>query len=262
VRVKRRDLIRYMAAAGVAGALGSLIIPTIRYMTPPALSGAAKYPRSQLFFSDGRPVKASELPVNTLYLFFYPLKDTQAVLVNLGDANGNPVEVKPRELPVTMYPLKDFSLAMGGTDKPIEGPPNASKYMFPGGVGPYRSIVAYSFICQHLGCIYPQLRFHKPGEPTSLRTSPPEIGQRGGVFHCRCHGSLFDPYRGAAVLLDPAIRPLPGIVLEWDPSTDYLYAVEVVGPTIFGKVCNLCGDMVGDRVTVYTPEEFAKIVSA
>ncbi|MEM4971370.1 MAG: Rieske 2Fe-2S domain-containing protein [Sulfolobales archaeon] len=260
--VKRRDVIRYMAALGVAGAIGSLVIPTIRYVTPPAISGAAKYPRSQLFFSNGEPVRASRLPVNTPYFFFYPLKDTQAILVNLGDANNNPVEVKPIELPVTMYPLKDFSLAAGGTDKPIEGPPNASKYRFPGGVGPTRSIVAYSFICQHLGCIYPQLRFHKPGEPTSLRTNPPEIGQRGGVFHCRCHGSVYDPYRGAAVLLDPAIHPLPDIILEWDQSTDYLYAVGVVGPTIFGKVCNLCGDVVGDRVTVYTAEEFAQLALA
>jgi Rieske Fe-S protein len=262
VGIKRRDVIRYMAAFGVVGAIGSLIIPTIRYVTPPAIIGAAEYPRSQLFFSNGEPVRASRLPVNTPYFFFYPLKDTQAILVNLGDANGNPVEVKPRELLVTMYPLKDLSLAVGGTDKPIEGPPNASKYLFPGGVGPTRSIVAYSFICQHLGCIYPQLRFHKPGEPTSLRTNPPEIGQKGGVFHCRCHGSVFDPYRGAAVLLDPAIRPLPDIILEWEQSTDYLYAAGVAGPTIFGKVCNLCGDVVGDRVTVYTAKEFAQLVLA
>ena len=260
--IKRRDVIRYMAILGVAGAIGSLIIPTIRYVTPPAISGATKYPRSHLFFSNGEPVRASRLPVNTPYFFFYPLKDTQAMLVNLGDANGNPVEVKPRELSVTMYPLKDLSLAVGGTDKPIEGPPNASKYLFPGGVGPTRSIVAYSLICQHLGCIYPQFRFHKPGEPTSLRTNPPEIGQKGGVFHCRCHGTVYDPYRGAAVLLDPAIHPLPSIILEWEQSTDYLYATGVVGPTIFGKVCNLCGDVVGDRVTIYTAEEFAQLALA
>lgn len=260
VWLTRRDLIRYMAAAGIAGAIGSLIVPTIRYITPPALSGSANYPRSLLVFSNGDPVKTSELPVNKLYFFYYPLIDTQAVLINLGDESGKPLEVKSVELPTVMFPLKDFSLATGGTPRPIEGPPNASKYVFPGGVGPYRSIVAYSFICQHLGCIYPQLRFHKPGEPTSLRTNPPEIGEKGGVFHCRCHGTVYDPYRGAAVLLDPSIRPLPNIVLEWDSSTDHLYAVGVVGPTIFGKICNLCGDTIKDKVTVYTAEELAKML--
>lgn len=255
--VRRRDVIRYLAAAGVAGALGSLVVPTVRYVTPPALSGAAKYPRSLLVFSNNSPVKASELPVNKPFFFYYPLKDTQCVLVNLGDRSGKPFEVKPAQIPVTMTPLKDFSLASGGSEKPIEAPPGVQRYSFPGGVGPYKSIVAYSFICQHLGCIYPQLRFVPPGQPTSLRTNPPEIGERGGVFHCRCHGSAYDPYRGAVILIDPAIHPLPDIVLEWDPATDQLYATGAVGPTIFGKVCNLCGDVVGNTVTVYTAEELA-----
>ncbi|MEM0439013.1 MAG: Rieske 2Fe-2S domain-containing protein [Sulfolobales archaeon] len=253
--VRRRDVIKYMAAAGIAGAFSSLIIPTIRYVTPPALSGAAEYPRSLLVFSNGEPVRASQLPVNKPYLFYYPLTDTQNILINLGDRNGNPVEVKSVELLVTMHPLKVPSLAVGGEEKPIEGPPNVAKYVFPGGVGPNRSIVAYSLICQHLGCIFPQLRFYPPGQPTRFRTNPPDIGQRGGVLHCACHGTVYDPYRGAAVLLDPALRPLPAIILEWDSSTDYLYAVGVVGPTIFGKTCNLCGDVVKDRVTIYTPEE-------
>lgn len=255
--VRRRDFIRYMAAVGIAGAIGSLIVPTIRYVTPPALSGSAQYPRSLLVFSNGEPVKASQLPVNKPYFFYYPLKDTLNVLINLGDERGNPVEVKSAELLVTMYPLKVPSLIEGGEEKPIEGPSNASKYTFPGGVGPNRSIVAYSNICQHLGCIFPQLAFYSPGQPTRFRTNPPEIGQKGGVLHCACHGSVYDPYRGAAVLLDPALHPLPAIVLEWDSSTDYLHAVGVAGPTIFGKVCNLCGDVVGDRVTLYAPEELS-----
>ncbi len=253
--VRRRDVIRYVAAIGIAGAMSSLIVPTIRFVTPPVLSGSAQYPRSLLVFSNGEPVGASQLPVNKPYFFYYPLTDTQNILINLGDVNGNPVEVKSRELPVSMYPLKVLSLVEGGEERAIEGPPNASKYVFPGGVGPNKSIVAYSLICQHLGCIFPQLRFYAPGQPTRFRTNPPEIGQRGGVLHCACHGTVYDPYRGAAVLIDPALRPQPAIVLEWDPSTDYLYATGVVGPTIFGKTCNLCGDIVKDKVTVYTPEE-------
>jgi len=37
-----------------------------------------------------------------------------------------------------------------------------STYDFPGGVGPYKSIVAYSAICQHLGCQPPEIHFYPP----------------------------------------------------------------------------------------------------
>jgi len=42
---------------------------------------------------------------------------------------------------------------------------------------------------------------------------------------------------------------LPTIVLEWDETTDYLYAVDVIGPVIFGRQCDTCGgELVGDKV--------------
>jgi len=36
------------------------------------------------------------------------------------------------------------------------------------------------------------------------------------------------------VVTGPTVRPLPAVVLEWDSSTDELYAVEMIGPVIYG----------------------------
>ncbi len=250
----RRDFIRFLLAAGVAGVAGSYVVPTTTYLSP-RVTQAEEYPRSLLVKSNGEPLKASELQVNKLYLFPYPLKDTMNFLINLGDENDNPVEIPELELPLVMEPIVDISYIMGGS-KEIEIPENVQTYKFPGGVGPNKSIVAFNGICQHLGCIYPQLQYTRPGEKTSLPTNPPEIGENGGVIFCRCHGSAYDPYRGAAVLLEPVLKPLPAIVLEWDQETDQLYAVGVVGPVIFGKQCNLCGELVGDKVTVLSEDEY------
>jgi len=36
------------------------------------------------------------------------------------------------------------------------------------------------------------------------------------------------------VVTGPTVRPLPAVVLEWDSSTDELYAVKMIGPVIYG----------------------------
>ena len=54
-------------------------------------------------------------------------------------------------------------------------------------------VVAYSAICTHLGCaVYAELN-------------------QEGLIACPCHGSLFAPAEGAAVVGGPAPRPLPSI---------------------------------------------------
>lgn len=54
-------------------------------------------------------------------------------------------------------------------------------------------LVAYSAICTHLGC-------------TVLGTLTKE-----NLIICPCHGSEFDPAKGAAVARGPANRPLPSL---------------------------------------------------
>jgi arsenite oxidase small subunit len=96
-----------------------------------------------------------------------------------------------------------------------------------GGVGPDGDIVAFSNICQHLGCVY---GFQAPG------TSPPcasSFVAKGPMGYCCCHGSQYDFLNGAAVIGGPAPRAVPSVILEVD-STGNIYATGMNPPTIFG----------------------------
>jgi arsenite oxidase small subunit len=53
--------------------------------------------------------------------------------------------------------------------------------------------VAYSAICTHQGCT---------------------VAYQGGQLACPCHGSVFDPASGGAVVTGPATRPLPEIPVK------------------------------------------------
>ena len=53
--------------------------------------------------------------------------------------------------------------------------------------------VAYSAVCTHQGCT---------------------VAYQGGELACPCHGSVFDPADGAAVVTGPATRPLPEIPVK------------------------------------------------
>jgi cytochrome b6-f complex iron-sulfur subunit len=53
--------------------------------------------------------------------------------------------------------------------------------------------VAYSAVCTHQAC---------------------EVAYNDGQLACPCHGSIFDPADGAAVLNGPAQQPLPEIPVE------------------------------------------------
>lgn len=53
--------------------------------------------------------------------------------------------------------------------------------------------MAYSAVCTHQGCT---------------------VAYSGGQLACPCHGSVFDPANGAAVVNGPAQTPLPGILVE------------------------------------------------
>jgi Rieske Fe-S protein len=55
------------------------------------------------------------------------------------------------------------------------------------------NFVAYSAICTHQGCT---------------------VAYQGGQLACPCHGSVFDPASGGAVVTGPATRPLPEIPVK------------------------------------------------
>jgi len=97
-----------------------------------------------------------------------------------------------------------------------------------GGVGPDGDIVAFSTICQHLGCQY---SFVAPGASPKCNASYKAVMPMG---YCCCHGSQYDFVNGAKVLGGPAPRSVPQVQLEFDSSTGNINAVAMLAPTIFG----------------------------
>jgi len=96
-----------------------------------------------------------------------------------------------------------------------------------GGVGPDGDIVAFSQICQHLGCDVGYLPPNGSPDCDSSYSAP------GPVGYCCCHGSVYDLTDGAKVTGGPAPRPLPQLILQVDSSGN-IYATGITPPTIFG----------------------------
>lgn len=96
------------------------------------------------------------------------------------------------------------------------------------GIGPDGDVVAYSIICQHLGCYY---AFQAPGTSppcnSSFQASVPQA-------YCCCHGGQYDLTQGARVIGGPPPRPVPPVRLEYDSASGDIYAVAMGPPTIFG----------------------------
>jgi arsenite oxidase small subunit len=87
----------------------------------------------------------------------------------------------------------------------------------PEGVGPKRSIVAYSLFCQHMGC-------------------PVEYQPKLREFVCPCHQSRYDPERLGSIIQGVAMQPLPRISLQVKGGA--IWAVGVDG-LIYGYRNNL-----------------------
>ncbi|MCI4330892.1 MAG: Rieske 2Fe-2S domain-containing protein [Thermoplasmata archaeon] len=195
----RRNLIK-LALIGGAIAVGAAGGATaLRYLEPP-VAGASSYPKVQLLYDDGSPILGSQ--------YRYPPGATDLIVFNY---------------PLTNEPNILFNL------------PAAA----PNGVGPKSTLVAYSAICQHLGCVPPYVSYYPPG-------ACPSFNGGKAIIHCVCHGSTYDPAQaatggGAAILTGPTQLPLPQVLLEWDSATDYLFAVGVIGPPVRGHSNTLLG---------------------
>jgi len=143
----------------------------------------------------------SDLTVNKVLYFYYPLTDTPNMLVKLGTKAA-------------------------------------------GGVGPDGDIVAFSQICQHLGCSIGYVGAGgSPACESSYSASGPEA-------YCCCHGSAYDLTNGAKVVAGPAPRPVPQVILKVDSSGN-IYATGMTPPTIFGYdtgSSNVSADLTGGTV--------------
>jgi arsenite oxidase small subunit len=115
-------------------------------------------------------------------------------------------DLTPNEAVTFEYPLKGQSSVLVDLGDEV-----------PGGVGDNNSIVAYSSLCQHMGCDV-------------------QFVSEGGYMLCPCHQSKYDPAREGNVIQGVAQAPLPRIELEIDG--DDVVAVGVDG-LIYGYRENL-----------------------
>jgi Rieske Fe-S protein len=177
-----------------------------------AAPGERSVARPRVLLTDARdePLEAGALTVGETYVFHYPYVTTPCFLVDLGEAVVREQELSTRD---------------------------GERYRWEGGVGPRRSIVAYSAICAHrMTHPSPQVSFiayrHRGARFLDLKE---RRVTRPGVIVCCSEHSVYDARAGARVLGGPAPEPLAAILLEHDPRRDALYAVGTRGPVRFER---------------------------
>jgi arsenite oxidase small subunit len=193
--MERRDFVKACAAAASAASLPNA-----------AQAADAKprtYRRAKLVDDKGVPIRLAELKPGQNYVFDYPFESTPCFLLNLGRSVN------------------------GGTElKTVAG----EAYRWNGGVGPQKSVVAYSAICAHK-LTYPTRQVSFIG----YREAPSAVAPQGRVITCCSDRSVYDPAAGAKVVTGPAPQPLAAILLEHDAKTDELFAVGTYGGEMFNE---------------------------
>jgi len=191
--MQRRDFIKFCAASAAAAGQAALA----------ADAAPNLYGRARLVRAGGAALKAGDIPAGRNLIFHYPFAATPCFLLNL----GRPAKASAR---------------LATADR--------RSYEWQGGVGPRRSIVAYSAICAHQ-LAYPT----KEISFISYRTEKSARNKLGNVIHCCAEHSQYDPAEGARVLAGPAPQPLAAILLEHDPKSDELTAVGTLGGEMFNQ---------------------------
>lgn len=95
----------------------------------------------------------------------------------------------------------------------------------PGGVGPQQSIVAFSTLCQHMGC-------------------PVALDEAEQKLVCPCHNSIYDPARQGMAIAGPAIEGLPMITLKVENGGIYALGLSPVKGISSGLVYGLACDKI------------------
>ena len=199
--VQRRRFVKLCAAAAMtAGASPALL----------AREGATArlYDRTALVDADGAPITAQGLDTGRSYIFHYPYASTPCFLLDL----GRPV---PAEV--------ELSTEAG------------EPYLWPGGAGEGRSVVAFAAICAH--------RMSHPAKEVSFidyrhgkvryRDFADRPREASGVIFCCSERSVYDPADGARVLGGPARQPLATVLLQSHPETGALAALGTLGGEMY-----------------------------
>ncbi len=191
--MERRDFVKLCAASAACTTL-----PTA---ADAADLKARLYARAVLVNERGDALRIEALKAGVNYVFDYPFASTPCFLLRLA---------KP---------------AAGGVELRTE---NGGTYRWEGGVGPERTVVAYSAICAHK-LTYPTRQVSFIG----YRDAPSPVAGHGKVITCCSDRSVYDPAAGARVVAGPAPQPLATILLEHDAATDGLAAVGTFGGEMF-----------------------------
>jgi Rieske Fe-S protein len=192
--MERRDFVG-------ACALGALSLTSTQAFSAKDMQ-AQHYARSLLVDPLGNPFKLSALKAGENYVFHYPFETTPCFLLNLGKPTAKQVRLSTHD---------------------------GQAYEWQGGVGPKRSVVAFSAICSHK-MTYPtkQVSFIS-FQPNATGMTP----DSAGIIHCCSDHSRYDPVQGAQVISGPAPQPLCAILLEHDAKADTLHAVGTLGGEMF-----------------------------
>ena len=193
--MKRREFVQVCAASAA-----SVSLPQ-----PAQAAGlnAHLYRRAKLVDDRGKPLDLAQLQQGLGYVFEYPYTSTPCFLIRLDRA------------------------APGGIDLKTE---TGGSYRWEGGIGPGKSVVAYSAICAHK-LTYPTKQVSFIG----YRNEPSPVAPSGKVITCCSDRSVYDPSAGARVVSGPAPQPLATILLEHDAKADEIWALGTFGGEMFAE---------------------------
>lgn len=190
---QRRELLQGIACMGAACLAGPL---TLAHAESPLV--VRRYGRTRLVDELGKPFGAARLRPGEPHVFNYPYESTPVFLMALARPAA-PVELADEK---------------------------HQRYRSLAGIGPQRSIVAYSAICAHkLMYPTPQISF------INIRRG--EGAEPAHVVHCCGDDSRYDPTQGGRVISGPAPQPLAMIMLEWSADSDEMHAVGTLGGEMF-----------------------------
>lgn len=179
---------------------------------PTLLAGAEgvarRYQRVRLVDAEGRPITPASLKVGENYLFHYPYVSTPCFLLDLGKPTRHKASLTTED---------------------------GERYEWSGGIGPKRSVVAFSAICAHkMSHPAREVSFinyrHEPVRYTDGKQS----SRRPQVIYCCSEKSVYDPLDGARVLSGPAKQPLAAILLEQGQDGG-LQAIGTYGGEMFDR---------------------------
>jgi Rieske Fe-S protein len=191
--MKRREFVGMCSAAAACAALPAV----------PAERNARLFARARLVNERGEPIRAAALTQDVTYVFDYPFVATPCFLIRLDRPTPPAVELRME---------------------------SGQAYRWEGGVGPQRSVVAYSAICAHK-MTYPTKQVSFIG----YRAEPSPVAPTGRVITCCSDRSVYDPSQGARVVSGPAPQPLAAILLEHDAKADEIWAVGTYGGDKFDE---------------------------